>query len=76
MAVDGVERVAPTHETRLRDRRARFGDPEAFVAECTCGWTSELHTGRFADRLARRAGVMHSEGELPPYGHRGRRRMI
>jgi hypothetical protein len=65
IAVDGTERAAPAHDARVRDRRVRFGDPENFAAECTYGWTSELHTGRFADRLARQTGsVMTMLGVL------------
>jgi hypothetical protein len=60
------------HEIRVRDHRARFGDPEHSVAECTCGWTSDPHTGRFAARAALREGRAHVEAKLPPYGHRGR----
>jgi hypothetical protein len=72
LAMDGTLPAAPTHEIRVRDRRTRFGDPENYVAECTCGWNSEPHTGRLADRAARRNGLTHVESELPPYGHRGR----
>jgi hypothetical protein len=74
LAVDDSGRVALTHEIRVRDRRARFGDVEVYAAECTCGWTSEPHTGRFAERLARRDGLAHVEGASPPHGHRGRAR--
>jgi hypothetical protein len=73
LAVDGTEHDARTHEIRVRDRRARFGDPEIYVAECTCGWISEPHSGRLADRAARRTGLAHVESSLPPYGYRGRR---
>jgi hypothetical protein len=72
--VDGGERVAPVHEIRIRDLRARFGDAEIYRAECACGWAGEPRTGRLADRTARREGLAHVEGELPPYGHRARAR--
>ncbi|HEY3612133.1 MAG TPA: hypothetical protein VGK92_00430 [Gaiellales bacterium] len=71
LAVDDMDRAAPVHSIRVRDRRARFGDPEVYAAECTCGWVSEPHSGRLADRSARRDGLAHMEGTLPPYGHRG-----
>lgn len=69
IAVDGI---APAHETRVRDLRLRFGDPETYVAECSCGWVSQQHTGRLADRAARREGLAHVDSYLPPHGHRGR----
>lgn len=32
------EPEAATHTIQIRDLRRRFGDPEAFAAECSCGW--------------------------------------
>jgi anti-sigma B factor antagonist len=69
-AFASLELAAATHETRVRDLRARFGDLEAYAAQCSCGWASETRTGRLGDRAARRDGLAHVEQHLPPYGHR------
>jgi hypothetical protein len=45
IAVDDTEPPPPKHEFRVRDRRARFGDPEVYAAECSCGWVSERTVG-------------------------------
>jgi hypothetical protein len=70
IAVDGTEHAEATHEIRVCDLRARFGDVEAYVARCSCGWASETRTERFGERAARRDGLAHVEQHLPPYGHR------
>jgi anti-anti-sigma factor len=67
--------ILPVHESRsaalvslrtgghaivVRDLRARFGDVESYVAECSCGWSGKAQTGwRTAAREARRDGVVH-----------------
>lgn len=51
------------HVVRVRDLRARFGEPEAFAAECTCGWTGERRDGFTAAREARHDGRAHAESE-------------
>jgi hypothetical protein len=51
----------PDHTIRLRDLRKRFGEPEAWVAECTCGWHGDAHDGVNADRSAGRDGIRHGE---------------
>ena len=61
-----------SHEIRVRDLRGRFGDPETYVAECACGWIGEPRSGLIPDRVARRDGVAHVQGHLPPHGYRGR----
>ncbi len=53
--------ASPAHEIRLRDLRRRFGEPEAWVAECSCGWLGETCGGLNADRSARRDGMRHCE---------------
>ena len=53
-----------THVTRVRDLRARFGDPEGYVAECSCGWKGEQRTGPLAMRSARRDGVEHADARV------------
>jgi anti-anti-sigma factor len=47
------------HSTEVKDQRARFGDPEARAALCSCGWQGETRTGRTAERVARRDGTEH-----------------
>jgi hypothetical protein len=51
------------HVTKLRDLRRRFGEPEAYAAECSCGWTSESRHGETAEREARRDGRRHEQAE-------------
>jgi anti-anti-sigma factor len=41
------------HDTRVRDLRARFGEPDRFRAECSCGWRGEERTGLMALRGAK-----------------------
>jgi anti-anti-sigma factor len=53
------------HAVRIRDLRARFGDPDAFAAECTCGWKGELRTGVLAMRRARGDANDHTGYERP-----------
>jgi anti-sigma B factor antagonist len=48
------------HAIVVKDLRARFGDVESYVAECSCGWSGQTHTGwRTSAREARRDGTMH-----------------
>jgi hypothetical protein len=56
-ALDGGVR----HSVRVRDLRARFGEAEAFAAECSCGWSGERREGLTAAREARRDGRTHSD---------------
>jgi anti-anti-sigma factor len=51
------------HVINIRDLRQRFGDPEVRSAECSCGWTGESHTGRTAERSARREATLHVDQE-------------
>jgi hypothetical protein len=74
----GLPEVLPIHPTRgaaiasirhnehvihIRDLRQRFGDPEIRSAECSCGWTGDSHTGRTAERSARREATLHVDEE-------------
>jgi Xaa-Pro aminopeptidase len=72
LAVDEDARVA--HVMRVRDMRARFGDEEAFRAECSCGWKGELHHGRLPDRVAQREGLVHLDDDGRRDGRGGRTR--
>jgi anti-anti-sigma factor len=48
------------HTIVVKDLRTRFGDVESYVAECSCGWNGQTHTGwRTAAREARRDGTVH-----------------
>jgi hypothetical protein len=51
------------HTILIRDLRSRFGDPEVYVAECSCGWRGEERTTANPERTARRDGAQHVEGE-------------
>jgi anti-anti-sigma regulatory factor len=51
------------HEIHVRDLRQRFGDPEVRSAQCSCGWTGGSHTGRTAERSARREATLHVDQE-------------
>jgi hypothetical protein len=62
MTVPRKIRVAG-HETRVRDRRLRFGDPDVYAAECSCGWLGPSRDGRYGDRDAGRDGFEHLELE-------------
>jgi anti-anti-sigma factor len=74
----GLPDVLPIHTTRsaaiasvrhnehvilIRDLRQRFGDPEIRSAQCSCGWTGGSHTGRTAERSARREATLHVDQE-------------
>ena len=47
------------HTIKIRDLRTRFGEPEVYAAECSCGWTGEPQRGSGAERTARREGIVH-----------------
>jgi anti-anti-sigma factor len=51
------------HVIHVRDLRLRFGDPELRAAECSCGWSGEAHSGRTAERSARREATLHVDSE-------------
>jgi anti-anti-sigma regulatory factor len=51
------------HVINVRDLRQRFGDPETCAAECSCGWSGTSHTGRTAERSARREATLHIDEE-------------
>jgi hypothetical protein len=66
------------HVVRVRDLRRRFGDDELFRAECSCGWSGEVHTGATGQRIARRDGLRHVEmaPTLPWYPLTDRERSV
>jgi hypothetical protein len=53
------------HTIQIRDQRLRFGDPEQYLAECSCGWIGEPRSGANAERLAKRDGAEHVDHERP-----------
>jgi hypothetical protein len=53
------EGVLVQHVIRIRDLRRRFGDDEAFRAECSCGWHGQDYAGAMGQREARREGLHH-----------------
>jgi anti-sigma B factor antagonist len=77
--ITALDKIVPIHETQraavasfqprehmitIRGLRARFGDPEAFRAECSCGWQGPTQDDpRIAGRHARRNGAVHVEEE-------------
>jgi hypothetical protein len=57
--------MANAHEITIRDLRARFGDPDVFAAQCSCGWSGEQREGHAGHRSAVRDGALHVEGSRP-----------
>jgi hypothetical protein len=55
--------LSAEHTIKIRDLRARFGEPEVYAAECTCGWTGDRRSGAGAERAARREGIVHTDAE-------------
>jgi hypothetical protein len=49
--------VAGDHAIRIRDARARLGDEETFLAECSCGWLGTVYEARMAQNAARRESI-------------------
>jgi hypothetical protein len=49
------------HAIQIRDLRLRFGDPDVFAAECSCGWRGEERHAGNPERAARRDGAEHLE---------------
>ncbi len=48
------------HSIEIRDLRARYGNPDARAAQCSCGWRGDTHTEpHWAGRNARRDGAIH-----------------
>jgi hypothetical protein len=68
-AADARDSQPGTHVIRVRDLRERFGDDEVYRAHCSCGWTSEPHSGITAARTARRDGTNHVTLHSPRHGH-------
>jgi hypothetical protein len=51
------------HALKIRDLRLRFGAPEMYVAQCSCGWSGDEHRGTTGERSARQEGRKHGEAE-------------
>jgi hypothetical protein len=53
------------HSIRIRDLRLRFGAPEVFAAQCSCGWMGEERRGGITGEIrATWDGRRHVEREL------------
>jgi anti-anti-sigma factor len=50
------------HVVRVRDLRTRYGDPDAFAGECSCGWRGEIHNGLLARKRAKADATAHTGG--------------
>ena len=48
------------HAVRVRDRRVRPHEQDAFVAECSCGWAGEPRSGVLGMRHARADATAHA----------------
>jgi hypothetical protein len=59
------------HTLKVRDLRLRFGAPEMYVAQCSCGWAGQEHRGTTGERSARRDGRAHAEAERIAFNARG-----
>lgn len=55
--------TAAQHVVRIKDRRASFGDPEIYAAECSCGWYDEEREGMSGRRTAKVQARQHIELE-------------
>jgi hypothetical protein len=55
--------MAERHETTIRDLRLRFGAPEVFAAQCSCGWRGAERRGRAGERTALQDGRHHVDRE-------------
>jgi hypothetical protein len=51
------------HSIRVRDLRLRYGAPEVFGAQCTCGWVGEERRGQTGERTAHWDGRHHADRE-------------
>jgi hypothetical protein len=65
--VSGVTSVRDVvvHEIKVRDMRLRYGAPEVFAAQCSCGWIGEERRGRSGERAALMDGSRHCESFHP-----------
>jgi hypothetical protein len=60
---DNADTLGVKHTIRIRDLRVRFGDPEVYAAECSCGWRGSDQSSSTAQRAARRDGAKHLDRE-------------
>jgi hypothetical protein len=59
------------HEITIRDLRLRYGAPEVFAAQCSCGWLGEERRSPSGERTALHDGRHHIDGEnFKPRGPR------
>jgi hypothetical protein len=55
--------MAVQHEIKVRDLRLRYGAPEVYAAQCSCGWIGEERRGRTGERNAQWDGRHHVDHE-------------
>ena len=64
MAISTRPSITPAvhgHAPAVRDLRSRFGAPEVYGAECTCGWTGQRREGQAGERLAVLDAMRHRD---------------
>ena len=55
--------MAIEHAIKIRDLRLRYGAPEVFAAQCSCGWLGEERRSRSGERTALQDGRRHIDRE-------------
>jgi hypothetical protein len=53
------------HAIKIRDLRLRYGAPEVFAANCSCGWLGVEHHGQYAQGAAQLDGARHRGAQQP-----------
>jgi hypothetical protein len=61
------------HAIKVRDLRLRYGAPDVFAAQCSCGWVGEERRGQYAQGSAQLDGARHRGDQAPVRGHRSAR---
>lgn len=50
-----------SHDTRVRDLRASYAEPEVYAAQCSCGWRGTQYDGPTARRRAGGDATEHAQ---------------
>ena len=53
------------HAIKVRDLRLRYGAPEVFAAQCSCGWMGGECRGQYAQGNAQLDGARHRDAQQP-----------
>jgi hypothetical protein len=64
--------MAIEHAIKVRDLRLRYGAPDVFAAQCSCGWVGEERHGRYAQGNAQLDGARHRGDQAPSRSQRPR----